>query len=144
MSLTGIISGACAVLTATSAFDDSNISWMDPGIVETTGCRWAAMLTLETSEPERMAFGSVSERRGVWQIIMRGWVKHGGAAAFSTWQDDNKTFPQDVIDAITGDDTLSGSATDATVVLASVEPVSLKGVPYSEYVFVIDAEEYDI
>ena len=142
MSLSGIIAGTCAVLTATSAFDDTNVAWMDPTVIETTGCRWAVNMTLESGDPTRMVYGQTASYEHMWTLQLIGWVKFG-VDTFSTWQTDNKTFPQDVIDAITGDDTLSGSCEDATLTLASQEPVERGGKRYAQYTWIMEATEWD-
>ena len=145
MSLSGIISGTCAVLTGTSAFSDGNggnISWMNPRIIETTGCRWAMMITLETADPTRMAYGQTNSGEHAWGLTLKGWVNHD-KTAFTTWQADNKTFPQDVIDAISTCDTLSGSCEDASIELLSMEAVEVSGRRLAEYTFALEATEWD-
>lgn len=141
MSLSGIISGACAVLTGTSAFDDNNLSWMDPGIIDTSPCRWAATLTLESADPTRMVYSSATDYSHVWRLTMLCWVKYN-VSTFSTWQADNKTMPQDVIDAISTCDTLSGSCDDASIALTAVESVESGGQRFAFYTWTIEAEEY--
>jgi len=130
------------VLTATSAFDDNNLSWMDTGVLDTSPCRWVGVLSLESAEPGRMVFESTAPYQGVWRVVMRNYIKY--TADFDDWQADNKTVPQDVVDAITGDDTLDGNCADATVTLVSVEPGEVNNRRVALLTWLVEATEYDV
>lgn len=138
MSWTGVRSGACSLLIATSSFEaDNNTGWIDPGVLDTTTCRWAAIFAPGPIEIPRTGFG---KQDVVWSLILQTWIVDD--ADFSHWQNDHDVVIQDVVDALKGDDTLAGSCENAVISLVDVSVEERGARRYDVLSWLIEAEEY--
>jgi len=140
MSWTGVRSGACSLLIATSIYEaDNNTGWIDPGVLDTTTCRWAAIFAPGPIEIPRTTFGS---HHVTWSLILQTWIINDGN--FDNWQDDHDTVIQDTVDALRSDDTLGGSCDNAVISLVDISVEERGNRRYDVLSWLIEAEEYGL
>ena len=143
MSFSGVVSGASAVLTATSSFDDDvNISFMDMDIINTTPCPWSCVIIPGPIRTQRSTFGGANSHDVTWSIMLGVWLPYD--SKMSTWQTNTKIVMQDVIDAITGSDTLNGAVDHTEVELVDVGTETRGKRQFNQFTFLLEPIEYDV
>jgi len=141
MSFTGVISGASAVLTATSSFDEVNVSFMDMDIINTTPCPWSCVIVPGPVRSQRTSYGG-NGHDVTWSVILGVWLPYD--SQMSTWQDNTKVIIQDVIDAITGSDTLNDAIDHTEVELIDIGTETVKKRQFNHFVFMLEPIEYNV
>jgi len=141
MSFTGILAGTCAILTGTSSFDDTNTSFMDMGILDTSTCRWGAVFSPGPLSTVQRTYGSGNVHGINWGLIISMWLKYEGNAA--SWQGDTKTLIQDTVDAVKSDPTLSDSCEHSEIELIDIDPITVKGRRYNRLIWSLTPQEWD-
>jgi len=106
VSIQSVRDGLITVLTAASAFDASQVSGCDYGILETSdSCAIMVMPVGIASEP--ITFGAPRQRLVTWEIEIQAYVKDIGdtiTVLSNVW-----TIADEVRGALDSDDTLDGS-----------------------------------
>lgn len=139
MSFSGIISGACGLLIASSSFEaGNNIGWIDPQLLDTSSCRWVGIFAPGPVTVERRTY---STHHVTWSLIFQTWIKY---SSFTNWQNDHLAIMQDVVDVLKDDDSLGDSCDNAVISLVDITAEERGERMHDVLSWLIEAEEYGL